>query len=127
MNKKFEPFTQHPEDTCIFCQIARGEVSADIVFRDETITAFWDANPAAPVHILLIPNKHIPSIKDIKPGDEEMIGHLFTAAAHVARTQGLAESGFRLIANTGPNAGQTVMHLHFHLIGGIHLGHHLKW
>ena len=127
MKKIFEPFSQQPEDACIFCQIARGEVPADIVFRDETTTAFWDANPAAPVHILLIPNKHIPSINDIEPDDEAILGHIFTAAAHVARTQGIAESGFRLVANTGPNAGQTVMHLHFHLIGGKHLGHHLKW
>ena len=127
MNELFEPHRQHSTNACIFCRIARREAPADIVFRDEKITAFWDANPAAPVHILLIPNNHIHSINEIKPEDEEIIGHLFTAAAHIARTQGIEESGYRIVANTGKNAGQTVMHLHFHLIGGTHLGHHLNW
>jgi histidine triad (HIT) family protein len=103
---------------CIFCRIIAGEAPADILYADERATAFRDIHPVAPVHILIVPNQHIASVNDLQPEDEPWIGHLFTVARQLAREQGIHETGYRLILNTGRNAGQAVFHLHLHLIGG---------
>lgn len=103
---------------CIFCKIIKGEIPGDIIYQDEQATAFRDINPAAPTHILIIPQKHIGSINDITLDDEALIGHLFTVARQLAGQEGIAESGYRLIINTGLDAGQAVFHIHLHLLGG---------
>jgi histidine triad (HIT) family protein len=105
-------------DACIFCKIVRNEAEATIVYQDEQVTAFRDRHPVAPTHILLIPNKHIESVGTLGTEDEQLIGHLFTTARKLAEEQGIARGGYRLITNTGPNGGQTIFHLHLHLIGG---------
>ncbi|MGB9743340.1 MAG: histidine triad nucleotide-binding protein [Minisyncoccales bacterium] len=104
--------------SCIFCQIINKEVPSEIVFEDKKIIAFKDIEPVAPVHILIVPKKHIPSINHLSHEDRELIGELFLAAQEIARQQKVAKSGYRLIFNVGPDAGQTVLHLHLHLIGG---------
>lgn len=106
----------------IFSKIIAKEIPATIVYQDELVTAFKDISPAAPVHILIIPNKEIPSTNNVEVEDEQMLGHLFTVAKQVAKEQGVAESGYRLIVNNGSDAGQEVFHLHVHLIGGRKLG-----
>ena len=93
------------------------------MFRDEQVTAFRDLNPAASTHILLVPNKHIDSINTLTNDDEQLIGHLFTAAKQIAAQEGIAEGGYRLIINTNAHAGQTVFHIHLHLLGGAPLKH----
>jgi histidine triad (HIT) family protein len=103
---------------CIFCKIVARQAPAREVFRDDQVTAFHDIHPAAPTHILIIPNRHIPSVNDLIPEDEPLVGHLFTIASQLAKQEGIAESGYRLIINTGPDAGQAVFHLHLHLLGG---------
>jgi histidine triad (HIT) family protein len=103
---------------CIFCKIAAGEIHADIVYQDENFLAFKDINPQAPVHILLIPRKHIPSIADIKVEDANLLGHLMITAARVAEKAGLAYSGYRLAINYGADANLVVLHLHLHVVGG---------
>lgn len=103
---------------CIFCKIITGEIPGEIVYQDEQATAFRDINPAAPTHILIIPQEHIASINDIKPDDEGLVGHLFSVARQLAEQEGIQESGYRLIINTGPDAGQAVFHIHLHLLGG---------
>jgi histidine triad (HIT) family protein len=108
---------------CIFCKIVRDEAKATIVYRDEQVTAFRDARPAAPTHILIVPNKHIESVNTVGPEDELLIGHLFAVAREIARQEGINQGGFRMITNTGPHGGQTVLHLHFHLIGGQPMRH----
>jgi histidine triad (HIT) family protein len=106
---------------CIFCKIISGEIPSTNVFRDEQVTAFRDLNPAAPTHILLVPNKHIDSVNTLTDGDEQLIGHLFTTAKQIAAQEGIAEGGYRLIINTNAHAGQTVFHIHLHLLGGAPL------
>ena len=103
---------------CIFCKIITGEIPGEIVYQDEQATAFRDINPAAPTHILIIPQEHIASINDITPDDEGLVGHLFSVARQLAEQEGIQESGYRLIINTGPDAGQAVFHIHLHLLGG---------
>lgn len=105
-------------DTCIFCKIVSNEAKATIVYRDEQATAFRDIHPAAPTHILIVPNKHVESVNALQAEDEQLIGHLFTTAARLAREEGIDGNGYRLITNTGIDGGQTVFHLHLHLIGG---------
>ncbi|MEP7137776.1 MAG: histidine triad nucleotide-binding protein [Chloroflexota bacterium] len=105
-------------DFCLFCKIISSEIPGTIVFRDEQATAFRDINPVAPTHILIVPNKHIASVSAFESADEQLIGHLYTVAGQLAKSEGIAESGYRLITNTGPDAGQTVFHIHVHLIGG---------
>jgi histidine triad (HIT) family protein len=109
-------------DGTIFDKIIRGEAPAHIVYRDELVTAFQDIHPVAPVHILIVPNKPIPTVNDVVDADEALLGRLFTTAAKIAREAGIAESGYRLIVNCGANGGQQVYHMHMHLIGGRHLG-----
>lgn len=103
---------------CIFCKIVSGEIQGNIVFRDEQVTAFRDINPSAPTHILIVPNKHIDSVNMLIVDDEPLIGHLFTTAKDIAAQEGIAESGYRLIMNTNADGGQTVFHIHLHLLGG---------
>ncbi len=109
-------------DDCIFCRIAAGGIPADVVYRDEWVTAFRDIQPQAPVHVLLIPNEHIASTNELEAVHEAVVGRLVTAAARVAREQGVAENGYRLAVNTGRDGNQTVAHLHLHLMGGRRFG-----
>jgi histidine triad (HIT) family protein len=103
---------------CLFCRIVAGEIPADMVFQDERSLAFRDINPQAPVHVLVIPREHIESLDDAGQRDEALLGHLLRVAARVANEQGLSDSGYRTIVNTGAGAGQSVFHLHLHVIGG---------
>ena len=105
-------------DTCIFCKIVSNETKATIVYRDERVTAFRDIHPVAPTHILIVPNKHIDSVGTLEPEDEQIIGHIFTVARKLAEEEGISNGGFRLVTNTGHHGGQSVFHLHVHLIGG---------
>jgi histidine triad (HIT) family protein len=106
----------------IFSKIIKGEIPADIVYQDDMVTAFKDINPQAPLHILIVPNKEIPSVNDVTSEDEPALGRLFSVAAKIAREQGVAESGYRLLVNTGRDGGQEVPHLHMHIFGGRPLG-----
>ncbi|MEC9440771.1 MAG: histidine triad nucleotide-binding protein [Myxococcota bacterium] len=106
------------ENNTIFGKIIRGEIPADKVYEDDRALAFKDINPAAPVHILVIPKEHVVNLHDAEEEHAELLGHLMLVAAKVAREQGLEEDGFRLVANNGAGAGQTVFHLHLHVIGG---------
>lgn len=102
---------------CVFCRIAQGEAEARIVYQDEDVTAFHDRNPQAPTHILIIPNRHITNVDHVKPEDAALMGKLFVIARQIAKDQSL-EAGYRLVVNTGRQAGQSVFHLHMHLLGG---------
>ena len=106
------------EQNCIFCKIASGEMSADVVHQDEHSVAFRDINPQAPVHVLVIPRKHIESLNDAARREEGLLGHLLRVAARVANEQGVAEGGYRTVINNGAGAGQSVFHLHVHVLGG---------
>lgn len=108
---------------CIFCKIITGDIPSTKVFHDEQVTAFRDLHPAAPTHILIVPNKHIDSVNMLTNDDEQLIGHLFTTAKQLAAQEGIAEDGYRLIINTNANAGQTVFHIHLHLLGGAPMQH----
>jgi histidine triad (HIT) family protein len=103
---------------CLFCGIVEGKVPANVVYRDDAVVAFKDITPRAPVHILIIPRKHIVSVLDIDPDDGALIGQIFQVVARLAREHGIAESGFRVVVNVGADAGQSVFHLHYHLLGG---------
>ena len=105
-------------DSCIFCKIVSSEIKADVVYRDKQVTAFRDIQPVAPTHILIVPNRHIESVSTIEVEDEQLVGHLFRVASQLANEEGISKGGYRLIANTGVDGGQTVLHLHLHLIGG---------
>ncbi len=103
---------------CIFCKIIDRELDAEIVYEDDHAVAFKDINPAAPVHILIVPRKHIPTLLDLEKEDESLIGHLHTVANKVAGNLNLEKKGFRVVINCGADAGQIVFHLHLHLLGG---------
>ena len=113
-------------DSCIFCKIVStalnasvsNEAQATVVYRDEQVTAFRDRHPVAPTHILIVPNRHIESVGAMELEDEPLVGHIFTVARKLAEQEGIAKGGYRLITNTGANGGQSVFHLHVHLIGG---------
>jgi histidine triad (HIT) family protein len=105
-------------DTCTFCKIVSKQAKATIVYQDEQVTAFRDSHPVAPTHILIVPNKHIESVGTIEPEDEQIIGHIYTVARKLAEQEGISKGGFRMITNTGSHGGQSVFHLHVHLIGG---------
>ena len=107
---------------CIFCKIVEGEIPADVVYRNDKVTAFRDINPKAPVHVLIIPNKHIDPKDDLNAEDASIMGDILLAAKAVAGSEGVDKTGFRLIINVGPDAGQEVDHLHLHLLGGKRLG-----
>ena len=106
----------------IFSKIMRKEIPADIVYQDDLVTAFRDINPRAPTHILIIPNNVIPTVDDVTSEDEQVLGRLFTVASKIAREEGIAEDGYRLIVNCRQHGGQEVYHLHMHLLGGRPLG-----
>ena len=108
---------------CIFCKIISGDISSANVYKDEQASAFRDINPAAPTHILIVPNKHIDSANFLIADDEQLIGHLFVVAKDIAAKEGIAESGYRLIMNTNKDGGQTVFHIHLHLLGGAPMKH----
>lgn len=107
---------------CIFCKIVDGSLPSKKVYETETVLAFHDIQPAAPVHILIIPKKHIASMNEAGPEDRETLGDVLLAARHIAGQLGIAESGYRLINNCGSDGGQVVYHVHFHLLGGEKLG-----
>jgi histidine triad (HIT) family protein len=106
----------------LFERIIAGEIPAQIVHRDDRVTAFRDIHPRAPVHILIVPNKPIPTSNDVADTDEALIGHMFTVARDLARTEGISDDGYRLIINCNAHGGQEVYHLHVHLLGGRPLG-----
>ena len=110
-------------DSCIFCKIANNEIQSNIVYRDEQVTAFRDIHPVAPTHVLIVPNRHIESVSSLKSEDEVLAGHMLAVAGQIAVKEGIADSGYRIITNTGINGGQTVFHMHFHLIGGQRMKH----
>jgi histidine triad (HIT) family protein len=103
---------------CIFCRIVSKETTAEIVYQDEQVTAFRDIYPVAPTHILIVPNRHLDSVGVMEPEDEQVVGHIFSVARKLAEQEGISNGGYRLITNTGPHGGQTVFHMHVHLIGG---------
>ena len=107
---------------CLFCGIASGEIPGDIVYRDESVLAFRDIDPKAPVHLLIIPRKHIAGVNDLETEDAATLGHAMAAARRLAAEHGVSESGFRIVVNTGPDAAQSVHHIHLHLLGGRALG-----
>jgi histidine triad (HIT) family protein len=106
----------------LFERIIAGQLPATIVYQDERVTAFRDIHPRAPTHILIVPNKPIPTANEVTADDAELVGHLVVVAAQIARTQGIAESGYRLIINCNRDSGMEVAHLHVHLLGGKPLG-----
>lgn len=106
----------------LFSKIIRNEIPADIVYQDELVTAFRDISPQAPVHILIVPNKLIPTANDVTVEDEAALGRMFTVAAKIAAAEGIAERGYRLLVNCNRDGGQEVYHLHMHLVGGRKLG-----
>lgn len=112
-------------DSCIFCKIANKEVKATTLYQDDEVTAFRDTHPVAPTHILIIPNKHIESLNELLDEDKALIGQMFMVARQIAAKEGIHEGGYRVIVNTGPDGGQTVFHLHLHLIGGQRMRHPL--
>lgn len=107
---------------CLFCDIVEGKIKGNIIYQDDSVVAFKDINPKAPVHVLIIPRKHIGGLLDLKPDDGAVVGHIFDVAGRLAREQKIAENGFRVVVNSGADAGQSVFHLHYHLLGGRRLG-----
>lgn len=108
--------------TCIFCKIINREIPSTVVYEDDKVIAFKDINPIAPVHILVIPKKHIETLNHVEEEDKELLGHILVATKKIAEEQGIAETGYRVINNCGNHGGQVVFHLHFHLLGGEPLG-----
>jgi histidine triad (HIT) family protein len=107
-----------PENDCLFCQIIAGEIASTKVYEDATTYAFRDAKPQAPTHILIIPKEHFDSLNDASQSDEALLGHLLRLAPKIANQEGIAENGYRTVINTGEESGQSVPHLHVHLLGG---------
>jgi histidine triad (HIT) family protein len=105
-------------ENCLFCKMASGEIQPDVVYDDEEVLAFRDINPQAPVHVLVIPKRHISTLNDLEPGDTELMGKLFQAAKSIARQEGIADDGYRTLVNCNANGGQEVFHIHLHLVGG---------
>ncbi len=106
------------DETCLFCKIIAGEIPSDTVYEDDSIVAFNDINPVAPVHQLIIPRRHVESAADLGHAHADLLGQLFEVAASLAAKAGLPDKGYRLVTNVGADGGQSVPHLHFHLIGG---------
>ena len=106
---------------CVFCKIVAGEISSEILYQDEEVIAFRDIEPVAPTHLLIIPRRHIPSLTNLSDTDAPLIGHMVIIANQLARDEGIAESGYRLVINCGEHGGQIVTHLHMHLLGGKRL------
>ena len=108
--------------SCLFCEIVAGRIPARIAWQDDTVLAFHDINPQGPVHILIIPKRHITSLNDLEPGDDALVGSLVRRGRSLAAEHGLAERGYRLVFNCGDDAGYSVYHIHLHLVGGRKLG-----
>jgi len=108
-------------DSCVFCRIVANQATANILYRDQQVTAFRDAHPVGPTHLLIVPNKHIDSLNDLQDEDEGLMGYMFAVARRLAAKEGVDQSGYRLVVNTRSEGGQTVFHLHLHLIGGRHM------
>jgi len=106
----------------IFSKIIRKEIPADLLYQDDLVTAFRDINPQAPVHVLIVPNRLIPTMNDVEADDEAVLGRMMTVARRIARDEGIADSGYRLLVNCGRDGHQEVMHIHLHLLGGRDLG-----
>jgi histidine triad (HIT) family protein len=104
--------------SCLFCRIIKREIPAAIVYDDDQLLAFKDINPQAPTHVLIIPKRHIATLNDLQPGDDALVGAMTRAAATIASQAGIADEGFRTVFNTNGGAGQTVFHIHLHLLGG---------
>lgn len=111
-----------PEDRCIFCRIADGEIPSDVVHETDRVLAFRDLDPKAPVHVLVIPKRHVVSLGDADDDEQDLLGEVMLAARDVAHQEGIAEDGFRAVTNTGAHGGQSVDHLHVHVLGGRALG-----
>jgi histidine triad (HIT) family protein len=111
------------EDTCLFCRIVNGSIPARLAHQDDQTLAFHDIDPRAPVHVLIIPRKHVTAVDQLREGDAEVMGQLFMVARRLARELGVADSGYRMVVNNGRDAGQSVDHIHMHLLGG----RPLKW
>lgn len=109
-------------ESCIFCKIVQGDAPADFVYKDDRVVAFADIFPVAPVHLQIIPTRHIASIAEANDDDTELLGHMMQVARKLAEEHGISESGYRIVNNCGAEGGQVVFHLHFHLIGGKSLG-----
>ena len=109
-------------DDCLFCKMVSGEIQPDVVYEDDDVLAFRDINPQAPVHVVLIPKRHISTLNDLTPGDAELVGKLFLAAKTVAASEGIAEAGYRTLFNCNKEGGQVVFHIHLHLMGGRRMG-----
>jgi histidine triad (HIT) family protein len=107
-----------PENSCLFCQIIAGEIPTEFVHEDELCVAIRDINPQAPTHVLIIPREHMESLNDASHRDESLLGHLLRVGARIANDEGHAETGYRLVINTEAGAGQSIFHLHTHLLGG---------
>lgn len=110
---------------CVFCQIVAGEIPADILHRDDRVVAFRDISPQAPVHVLIIPREHISYLSDLTGEQSALAGHMFGVANQLARSEGIADSGYRVVVNCGEQGGQLVPHLHMHLLGGRELSDQL--
>ncbi|MBN1151955.1 MAG: histidine triad nucleotide-binding protein [Dehalococcoidia bacterium] len=108
-------------EQCLFCRIVNGEIPGEFVYRDDEMVAFRDIHPVASTHILLVPREHIESMRDLKPEHEGLMGRMMLRIRALAETEGVAEGGFRVVVNNGPDGGQVVPHLHLHLIGGRRL------
>jgi histidine triad (HIT) family protein len=103
---------------CLFCRIASRDIPSREVFSDDELYAFEDINPQAPVHVLVIPRQHVPTLNDLQPGDDALVGRMVRAAARIARDRNIAEPGYRVVLNCNAHAGQSVWHVHLHLLGG---------
>ncbi len=110
-------------EDCLFCKIISKDIPADIVYEDDKVLAFRDINPQAPIHILIIPHKHISTINDATTDDQELLGYMILTAAQIAKDNGVAESGYRLVVNCNAQGGQTVFHVHLHILAGRQLTH----
>lgn len=110
-------------EDCLFCKIISKDIPADIVYEDDKVLAFRDINPQAPIHTLIIPHKHISTINDATTDDQELLGYMILTAAQIAKDNGVAESGYRLVVNCNAQGGQTVFHVHLHILAGRQLTH----
>ena len=108
-------------EDCIFCKIINGSIPCDMIYEDELVVSFRDINPEAPIHVLIVPKKHISSINDITEVDSTLIGHIFNIGKNIAKELNISDDGYRIVTNCGVHGGQTVQHIHFHLLGGRNL------
>ena len=110
------------KEDCLFCKIVAGQEKADVVYEDEKVMAFKDINPEAPVHLLIIPKKHIATTMDLTVEDNNLVGHIYQTAKKIAKEQGFGEDGFRIVNNCNDDGGQIIYHIHYHLLAGEKLG-----